>query len=333
MEHVVTSRPDAAAAVQARTLLLAGQSLSLPFARSQWQHGTWQGIYVCEMEERSGAPIKLIATVHGFPQGDRLHKITVTVPRGVHSVHFKVLKQLSAATAQQPGMSFTMIQHTSAAVTVNTADPAFGEAMESFLNRTVPEKWNREFFEHTDEGPDDMPAHAKCSIVGCVASLPLPVPADEELYVCEHRDVGGWGSGHSRSLVTIVENTDVKKRWTVSVPVVTAGGWQDATAQVSATVADAATATGCHTGVCHVHAAAGALGCVDPSRTTPAALTRALAVAAPAGTDEARSVLAASLALPVADGRLLLSPPLALWLLDAIPKTDSVLLQLTLMGN
>ena len=39
------------------------------------------------------------------------------------------------------------------------------------MTRLVPESWNQEFFEHTYEGPDDMPGHMKCSLLGCSATV------------------------------------------------------------------------------------------------------------------------------------------------------------------
>ena len=42
---------------------------------------------------------------------------------------------------------------------------AAGERLEAALNAAVPESWNREFFKHTYEGPDDMPGHVKSSLM------------------------------------------------------------------------------------------------------------------------------------------------------------------------
>ena len=46
---------------------------------------------------------------------------------------------------------------------------------------------------HTCEGDDDMPAHAKCSMVGCSLSIPigdgrLKLGTWQGIYLCEHRD-------------------------------------------------------------------------------------------------------------------------------------------------
>merc|ERR550537_559274 len=69
------------------------------------------------------------------------------------------------------------------------------------MSKVVPTAWHYEFFQHTMEGPDDMTGHLKCSMLGCAATIPVQdgkplVP----VVLTEHRDAGGWGGGHSRSL-------------------------------------------------------------------------------------------------------------------------------------
>ena len=91
-------------------------------------------------------------------------------------------------------MLFLLIQHTSASLTLNeNADPDVRQDMESAMNRMVPE--NQPFL-HTCEGPDDMPAHIKGSMMGF--SMAIPVQAGklvlgtwQGIYLCEHRNRGG----------------------------------------------------------------------------------------------------------------------------------------------
>ena len=47
--------------------------------------------------------------------------------------------------------------------------------MEAALNRIVPEEWHSTLFSHVEEGPDDMTAHVKSTLLGC--SLTVPVDA------------------------------------------------------------------------------------------------------------------------------------------------------------
>ncbi|MBT8263857.1 MAG: secondary thiamine-phosphate synthase enzyme YjbQ, partial [Muriicola sp.] len=84
------------------------------------------------------------------------------------------------------------IKHTSASLTINeNADPTVRVDFENHLNVLVPE--NAPYYKHTYEGPDDMPAHIKASLLG--ASLQIPVTKGslnlgvwQGIYLCEHRD-------------------------------------------------------------------------------------------------------------------------------------------------
>ena len=87
------------------------------------------------------------------------------------------------------------LQHTSASLTINeNADPAVRRDFERFFNSLVPQ--GRAGFEHNDEGPDDLPAHFKASLLGCQLSLPvkagrLAMGTWQGVYLGEHRDHGG----------------------------------------------------------------------------------------------------------------------------------------------
>ena len=80
-------------------------------------------------------------------------------------------------------------------MTVNeNADPAVRRDFERFFNSLVPQ--GRAGFEHNDEGPDDLPAHFKASLLGCQLSLPvkagrLAMGTWQGVYLGEHRDHGG----------------------------------------------------------------------------------------------------------------------------------------------
>ena len=78
--------------------------------------------------------------------------------RGFHLVTEEVLRQLPALP--QTGLLNLFIQHTSAALSINeNADPDVRTDMESIFNHLVKER--EPYYEHTFEGADDMPAHAK----------------------------------------------------------------------------------------------------------------------------------------------------------------------------
>ena len=116
-------------------------------------------------------------------------------PRGFHLVTREVLGALPELAEVSTGLLHLLIQHTSASLTLNeNASPDVRRDFESWANAAVPE--DARFWTHTDEGPDDMPAHVKASLMG--PSLTLPVrdgrPALgtwQGIYLCEHRDRGG----------------------------------------------------------------------------------------------------------------------------------------------
>ena len=121
--------------------------------------------------------------------------------RGFHLVTGEILRHLPPLP--KVGLLHLFIKHTSAGLSVNeNADPDVRTDMERIFNRLVKER--EPYYEHTLEGDDDMPAHAKCTLVG--ASLTLPVRGGrlnlgtwQGIYLCEFRDYGG-----SRSIVATV---------------------------------------------------------------------------------------------------------------------------------
>ena len=95
------------------------------------------------------------------------------------------------------------IKHTSASLTLNeNADPTVRMDFESHFNQVIPE--NAPYYLHDSEGPDDMPAHLKASVLGSSVTVPitsgrLNLGTWQGIYLCEHRDHGG-----SRRLVVTV---------------------------------------------------------------------------------------------------------------------------------
>lgn len=116
-------------------------------------------------------------------------------PRGFHLVTDEIQSQLEEIRSVKTGLCHLFILHTSASLSVNeNADPTVRSDMEAHLNKMVPE--NVPYFEHTYEGPDDMPAHIKASLLGCSLTLPisqgrLALGTWQGIYLGEHRDYGG----------------------------------------------------------------------------------------------------------------------------------------------
>ncbi len=124
-------------------------------------------------------------------------------PRGVHLVTPLVVKGIPQLAEIETGLLHVFILHTSASLTINeNADPDVRTDMEMSLNRLAPENAP---YVHTLEGPDDMPAHVKASLMGASVMIPvsrgqLVLGTWQGIYLCEHRDRGG-----SRSLVLTLQ--------------------------------------------------------------------------------------------------------------------------------
>ena len=124
--------------------------------------------------------------------------------RGFHLITDEMLKHLPEVLEIEVGTMQVFIKHTSASLTINEdADPTVRDDFESHFNQMVPE--NAPYYQHTFEGPDDMPAHLKSSILGSSVSIPitdgkLNLGTWQGIYLCEHRNRGG-----SRKLVVTIQ--------------------------------------------------------------------------------------------------------------------------------
>ena len=114
--------------------------------------------------------------------------------RGCHLVTHEVLDHLPKPLPKM-GMLNLFIKHTSCALSINeNADPDVRTDMEKILNRMVKE--NEPYYDHTLEGADDMPAHAKSSLIGVSITIPitngrLNLGTWQGIYLCEFRNYGG----------------------------------------------------------------------------------------------------------------------------------------------
>ena len=120
--------------------------------------------------------------------------------RGFHLITAEILDQLSELKNFKVGLANIFIKHTSASLTINeNADPDVRTYFESFFNDIAAE--NKAYYVHTCEGPDDMPAHLKSSMLGNNLNIPVydgkfRLGTWQGIYLCEHRNHGG-----SRKLV------------------------------------------------------------------------------------------------------------------------------------
>ncbi len=119
----------------------------------------------------------------------------------------EVLAGLPQIDSVKCGLLNVFIQHTSAALSINeNADPDVRADMPEMLDRIVPEGQS---IRHTIEGPDDMPAHVKSSLIGCSLIIPicdgeLALGTWQGIYLCEFRNRGG-----SRSLVLTLSGKSI----------------------------------------------------------------------------------------------------------------------------
>ena len=123
------------------------------------------------------------------------HEITLRPrQRGFHLVTDEVVGAVPELRDAQVGLLHLFIRHTSASLTLNeNASPDVRRDFETWFSAAVPERFA---WSHTLEGPDDMPAHVKASLLGPSLSLPiaggrLALGTWQGIYLCEHRDDGG----------------------------------------------------------------------------------------------------------------------------------------------
>lgn len=119
----------------------------------------------------------------------------ITLPaykRGFHLITSVISREMPELKNIKSGLIHIFIKHTSASLTVNeNADATVREDFESHFNQMVPE--NARYYKHNSEGPDDMPAHIKASLLGSSVSIPvtdgrLNLGMWQGIYLCEHRD-------------------------------------------------------------------------------------------------------------------------------------------------
>ena len=115
-----------------------------------------------------------------------------SISRGFHIITDQVIDQIPEIKTINIGILHLFIKHTSASLTINeNADKTVRNDFEEHFNEMVPE--NQSYYQHTYEGPDDMPAHLKASILGSSISIPisnghLNMGTWQGIYLCEHRN-------------------------------------------------------------------------------------------------------------------------------------------------
>ena len=123
--------------------------------------------------------------------------------RGFLLVTDEIINQIPEISNFKVGILHLFIKHTSASLTINeNADPTVRQDLEQHFNHSVPE--NAPFYQHTMEGPDDMPAHIKSTTIGNSLTLPvsngcLNLGTWQGVYLCEHRN-----HSHNRNIIATI---------------------------------------------------------------------------------------------------------------------------------
>ena len=112
--------------------------------------------------------------------------------RGFHLITDDIIQNFTELNYISVGLLHLFIKHTSASLTVNeNYSQNVRNDFETYFNKMVPE--GSQYYSHVEEGPDDMPAHIKSSILGNTLIIPikngnLNLGTWQGIYLCEHRN-------------------------------------------------------------------------------------------------------------------------------------------------
>jgi len=128
--------------------------------------------------------------------------VIATPGRGLHDV----TREVAAVVAKSgvvTGLVHVFLKHTSASLVIQeNADPSVLRDLGAFIDELAPES---RAWEHDDEGPDDMPAHARAAVTKTSETIPITGGAMalgtwQALYLWEHRR-----RAYQRTLVVTVQ--------------------------------------------------------------------------------------------------------------------------------
>jgi secondary thiamine-phosphate synthase enzyme len=135
-----------------------------------------------------------------------VHQETITLPaRGAGTHEFtQALAAVVRRSGVRAGLAHVFCQHTSASLVImENADPSARRDLEGWLNRLAPA--DDPHFEHTQEGPDDMPSHIKMALTRTSETVPvgeggrLLLGTWQGIFLWEHRE-----APHARRVVVTV---------------------------------------------------------------------------------------------------------------------------------
>ena len=149
-------------------------------------------VFTCKRVQRVESSASSASQMSGTTEW---YSKTIELPpysRGCHLITRKVMESAPEISEFEVGLCNFFIQHTSASLTINeNASPDVLLDLADAMDRLAPEG-NKVQYRHDDEGPDDMPAHVKSSLMG--ASLLVPIQSGrlalgtwQGIYLNEHR--------------------------------------------------------------------------------------------------------------------------------------------------
>lgn len=130
------------------------------------------------------------------------HLTVATRGRGTYDITGKI-EQTVRECGLATGICHLFVQHTSASLILcENADPTVRRDLEAFMARLVPD--GDRLFDHTQEGPDDMPAHVRAILTKMDLTLPITggrcaLGTWQGIYLYEHRT-----HAHSRQVTVTV---------------------------------------------------------------------------------------------------------------------------------
>lgn len=125
-----------------------------------------------------------------------IRQVNITLPAFSRGFHL-ITKHITEAIGELPevGLVNIFLHHTSAGLMINeNADSSVRADLESSFNKLAPE--GMDYYSHTMEGSDDMPAHIKSALTGVSINIPvsghrLKLGTWQGIFLCEFRNHGG----------------------------------------------------------------------------------------------------------------------------------------------
>lgn len=110
--------------------------------------------------------------------------------RGTYDITAEI-KTAVAESGIDTGLCHVFVQHTSASLVIcENADPTVRSDLERFISRLAPD--GDPIYDHTMEGPDDMPAHVRSILTKMDLTIPVSggrcaLGTWQGIYLYEHR--------------------------------------------------------------------------------------------------------------------------------------------------